>query len=155
MFGMDFNRLRALIAAPVASLFLILTLCTFAVQRPRSVGIRIPMIRLHRNPLESTDCGGRAEFIRLTKDGRTWINEIEVPANRIATAVSVLMENRAERVVYVVVDSDLSYGQFAEFLGKIKDATTDLHVVVISGTILRAFEESHDLCDFVYPTNEF
>jgi deoxyxylulose-5-phosphate synthase len=65
------------------------------------------------------------------------------------------MENRAERIVYVVGDSDLSYGQFVEFLGKVKNATTDLHVVVVSGEILRAFEENHDLCDFVYPEKEF
>lgn len=65
------------------------------------------------------------------------------------------MESRAERVVYVVVDSDFSYGRFAEFLDKISGATPDLHVVVISGEVRKAFEKSHDLCDFVYPANEF
>ena len=119
------------------------------------MGFRIPMIRLHHNPNEPYDCGGRTEFVRLTKDGRTWINETEVASNRLVQTVSSLMENRAERVVYVVVDSDLSYGQFAEFLGKIEGATTDLHVIVVSGDILRAFKKSHDLCDFVYPANEF
>jgi len=139
----------------MVSLFLVLSLCAFVVQRPQSVGFLIPMIRLHHNPLEPTDCGGRSEFVRLTKDGRTWINEIEVPSSSLAPAVAVLMENRAERVVYVVVDSDLTYGQFTEFVGKIEGATTDLHIVVVSGEILRAFKKSHDLCDFVYSANEF
>jgi biopolymer transport protein ExbD len=154
-YDMDLNRLRSILAAPMAALFLILVLCTFAVQKPKSTGFLIPMIRLHHNPNEPTDCGGRIEFVKLTKDGRTWINETEVPSNSLATAVAALMENRAERVVYVVVDSDLSYGQFVEFLGKIKGATTELHVVIVSGEILRAFEDSHDICDFVYPGNEF
>jgi biopolymer transport protein ExbD len=113
------------------------------------------VIRLHHNPNEPTDCGGRVEFVKLTKDGRTWINDTEVSSNRLAPTISALMENRAERIVYVVGDSDLSYGQFVEFLGKVKNATTDLHVVVVSGEILRAFEENHDLCDFVYPEKEF
>lgn len=152
---MDLNRLRSLLAAPMASLFLMLSLCVFVVQRPGSTGTRIPMIRLHHDPLEPTDCGGRTEFVRLTKDGKTWINEAEITPDRLAATVSYLMENRAERVVYVVVDSDLTYGQFAEFLATVENATTDLRVVVVSGEILRAFKENHDLCDFVYPANEF
>ena len=89
------------------------------------------------------------------QDGRTWINETEVPSIKLAQNISSLMENRAERVVYVIVDSDMSYGQFADLLGKVKGATTDLHVVVVSGATLKAFEESHDVCDFVYHGNEF
>jgi biopolymer transport protein ExbD len=152
---MDLNRLLAILAAPFACLFLLLALYTFAVQKPASTGFRVPMIRLHHNPQEPTDCGGRTEFVRLTRDGKTWINEDEVAPDRLARTVSRLMENRAERVVYVVVDSDLSYGQFAGFLDKVEGSTTDLHVVVISGQILRAFQMNHDVCDFVYPATEF
>lgn len=154
-YGMDLTRLRTLLAAPFARLFLLLSLCAFVVQRPPSTGFQIPVIRIHHNPQEPTDCGGRSEFIRLTRDGRTWINEDEVAPGRLAPAVSELMENRAERVVYVVVDSDLSYGEFANFQDKVSGATTDLHVVVVSGQILRAFQKSHDLCDFDYPPNTF
>jgi hypothetical protein len=73
----------------------------------------------------------------------------------LVPAIAELMENRAERVVYVVVDSELSYGQFASFLGKVKGATTNLHVVVVSGQVLKALQQGHDLCDFVYPASEF
>jgi len=152
---MDLNRLRALVAAPIASLFLILSLCAFVIQSPHSLGFRIPMIRIHHNPNEPYDCGGRPEFVRLTKDGRTRINNIEVSSSRLAPTISGLMESRAERFVFVIVDSDLSYGQFAEFLGKVKGSTADLHVVVLSGAILKALNENHDLCDLVYPGNEF
>jgi biopolymer transport protein ExbD len=152
---MDLNRLRGLLAAPLAGLFLLLILCTFAGQRPASTGFLVPMIRLHHNPEEPSDCGGRSEFVRLTKDGKNWINDTEVPPDRLVSTVSDLMENRAERVVYVVVDSDLSYGPFAEFLDKVAGSTTDLHVVLVSGQILRAFQSNHDLCDFVYPAEEF
>jgi len=99
------------------------------------------MVRIHRTYQNEFSCDGRFEFIRLTKDGKTWINEAEIPVNQVRQRVAALMEDRAERVVYVVVDSELSYGQFAEFLGKIVGATDDLHVIVISGEIRREFEK--------------
>jgi len=152
---MDLNRLRLLLAAPLASLFLVLSLCAFVTQRPASSGFLIPMVRLHHDPQEPLGCDGRPEFIRLTHDEKTWINEAEVPSDQLPHAISDLMENRAERVVYVIVDSDLSYGQFAAFLDRIANSTTDLRVVVVSGEVLIAFKKRPDHCDFVYPINEF
>lgn len=99
------------------------------------------MVRIHHNPLAPYDCDGRTEFVRLTKDGKTWINADEIPAGQVRTRVAALMQDRAERIVYVMVDSDLSYGQFAGFLDKIEGATDDLHVVVVSGKIRREFEK--------------
>jgi hypothetical protein len=43
---MDLNRLRALIAALLVSLFLILVLCTIGVRRPASVGILVPVTKI-------------------------------------------------------------------------------------------------------------
>jgi len=140
-----------LLAAPMASLFLILLVFGLIDWRPASVGFRVPMIRLHHDPNEPSDCGGRAEFVRLTKDGRTWINSEEIPAGQVQAAVAAQMANRAERVVYVVADSELSYGQFASFLDRVSGATSDLHVVLVSGEIRRAFEKNYDVCDFRYP----
>ena len=105
---MDLNRLRSILAAPMAALFLILVLCIFAVRRPPSVGVRIPMVRIHRTYQNEFSCDGRFKFLRLTKDGITWINEAEIPVNQVRHRVAALMEDRAERVVYVVVDSELS-----------------------------------------------
>src|SRR5271169_6761579 len=140
IYGMDVNRLFSLLAVPLAGIFLILILCTFAMRKPVSTGIRIPVIRLHHDPNEPTDCGGRSEFIRLTRDGRTWINEDEIPRDQLVPKIAELMESRVERAVYVVVDSEMSYGQFAEFLGQVAGAATDLHVVVVSGEVRRALE---------------
>ncbi len=122
---------------PMAGLFLVLSLCTFGLQRPKSVGFSVPMLRVHRSLQHEITCDGRFEFLRLTKDGKTWINDDEIPIGHLRSLVASLMEDRAERVVYVVVDSEMSYGQFADFLGRIEGATNDLHVVVISGEIKR------------------
>ncbi len=153
---MESDRLLALLTAPFASLFLVLSLSAFVAQTPVSEGIRIPVIRLHHDAQEPTDCDGRSEFVRLTADGKTWINSGEVPENRLTVTIANLMENRAERVAYLVADSDLSYGKFAGLLDKVTGATTNLHFVVVSGEIRRALETNRELlCDFVYPAVEF
>jgi len=147
---MTLNQVRFLVAPAFASLFLVLALCAFAVRAPVSTGFSIPVIRLHHDPNETTDCGGRSEFLRLTKDGRTWINSEEIQAGEVRKDVANLMADRAERVVYVVVDSELTYGQFAQFVDRIAGSTDDLHIVVVSGEVRRAFERDHDLCNFHY-----
>jgi biopolymer transport protein ExbD len=152
---MNLNSLRVLLAAPFASLFLVLSLCAFVIQPPASTGFRIPMVRLHRNSQEGLVCDGRSEFVRLTKDGKIWINETELPMNQLRPTVTTLMENRAERVIYVVVDSDVSYGQFADLLDKVEGTTADLHILVISGENRRTLERGLDPCDYFYPEEGF
>ena len=153
---MDLDRLLSIAAAPFCCMFLIVLVVSMARVRPQgSVGHSVPVVRIHHDPQEPTDCGGRTEFIRLTKDGRTWINEDQVPANRLVQRIAGLMKNRAERVVYFIADSELSFGQFAEFLDKVSGATSDLRVVVVSGEARRAFEKSHDVCDFVLSPDSF
>jgi len=152
---MDPNKWRMLLAAPVASLLLILLVWAFVVRGPVSEGFRVPVIQLHHSPNEPTDCGGRAEFVRLTKDGRTWINSDEIPANAIRAEVAELMTNRAERAVYIEVDSELTYGQFAQFADRVEGATDDLHIVLVSGDARRAFERDHDLCDLHFSTADW
>jgi hypothetical protein len=163
---MDPFRIRTLIAPAMASLFLVLSLCAFVVQRPEPVGFRIPMVRIHRTYQHEFSCDGRFEFFRLTRDGKTWINATEIPEDQVRLKVAHLMENRAERVVYVMVDSELSYGQFAAFMDSIEGATDDLHIIVVSGEIRREFmknrvlvrplkaykmeESPPSVCDFVY-----
>jgi hypothetical protein len=73
---MDLNRLRALLAAPMAALFLILLLSTFAVQRPASVGMYLPLPKVRTVPFKDCDfVSDRSIVAQLHKDGSTWINE--------------------------------------------------------------------------------
>lgn len=65
---MDLNRLRALLAAPMACLFVILILCFLAVQRPVSTGIRIPAMRTRKEPLSFCEINGYTVYLR--SDGK-------------------------------------------------------------------------------------
>ena len=140
---MDLDRLRSILAAPFASLFLILLLCTLAMQRPMaSVGFRIPVVRIRHDPNQFT-CDGRFEFVRRTEDRKTWINQDEIPENQTSSNIVELMENRAERVVYVEAESDIPYGDFVSMIDQITGAEPDIHVVVVSGEVRRRFDVSH------------
>jgi biopolymer transport protein ExbD len=170
---MDLNRLRQLVAAPLASVLMIMVLCTFVVRKPASSGIRIPLVRIHRNLYPGYTCDSRSIYLRYTADRKTWINEDEFPMSQLLPRLAEILENRAERVAYIVVDSNLSYGQFMEFTDKIKGTVQDLHVIVISGEIRRAFDDdtiaytkafneghawnmvSLSECDLVLPPSEF
>lgn len=147
---MNPDLFRSFVAPAFASIFLVLTMCALIVRSPSSTGYYVPMAQIHHDPNEPTDCGGRSEFIRLTNDGRSWINDAEVPAERIGAAVAQVMDDRAEKVVYIVVDSNLSYGQFAQFVDRVTGAGPDIHIVLISGAVRRDFEKNHDLCNFHY-----
>lgn len=151
---MDLNRLRMVMAPAMASLFLILNLCAFVVNAPNSVGIRMPIVRVHhRTDLYS--CDGRFEFILLLADGRTKINGDEIPLGQLGPRIADLMQNRAERVVYVIPDSGIAYSRFVETLSTLYAATDDMHIAVLSGGLRETYtQEQLDPCDLIWPDAE-
>jgi biopolymer transport protein ExbD len=154
---MDLNRLRALLAAPMAALFLILALCTFAVRRPASVGIRIPMVRTPDNYRYVCSDPNRIVFLRLAEDGTMWLNSTVIPPDRLTTIVKEVMENRGDRIIYVAADPRVSFGQFVDFLGRIPAARMNLHVALLTDKLRQDFEEGRGraFCELEWPANEF
>jgi len=127
---MDLNHLRALFAAPLAALFLILALCTFALQRPSSVGMYLPITRVRT--IADYDCPGvdRTIIVLLRKDGSYWINETQVPANELRPRLAEIYENREEKILPLFADPEVSYGQFADFYSKVESSTSNLHIIL-------------------------
>jgi len=142
---MDLNTLQAMPSAGFASLFLILLPCAFLAPRPVAQGIRIPVVRIHHVPDRDYTCEkSRVIFPRLTKDGKTWINDSEIPGDRLDAKIAEIMEYRAERVAYVLADSEVSVQQFAGFVDGLKKAVPDLHIIVISGDVRRRLIQSRE-----------
>jgi biopolymer transport protein ExbD len=127
---MDLNRLRALLAAPLASLFLVLSLCAFVVQRPPSVGIRVPITKIRTAPYNVCPYVDRSIVVRLLKDGSYWINETLVPANELRPRLADIYENRAEKILPVYSDPDVTYGLFGDFYSEVESSTSNLHIIL-------------------------
>jgi biopolymer transport protein ExbD len=155
--GMDLNRLRSILAAPIAALFLIMVLSVFGVQRPASVGFRIPMIRVHNQSRNDCFEPNRIVYFRLARDGTVWLNSTEIPSDQLTAITKVVMENRGDRILEVVADPHVSYGQVVDFLDKIAAAKMVLHVALLTDQLRVGLEEDHmgTYCGLEWPANEF
>jgi biopolymer transport protein ExbD len=149
---MDAANLRLWLAAPFASLFLILVLCVLC--NFTSMGVKIPVVDV--GPLHNDrTCDGRFEFVRLREDGSLWINSQEIQRRQLRAQIRGTMLDRAERVVYVVPEPGISYGRFADIVTEIQNSTDELHVAVLSGSARNAFMSSnHTPCDLIWPQAE-
>jgi biopolymer transport protein ExbD len=127
---MDYNRLSSHLAAPLASLFLILAFCTFTLQKPASVGMYLPITRVREIP--DFHCLGvdRTILVMLRKDGGYWINETQVPANELRPRLAEIFENRKEKILPLFSDPDVTFGEFADFYNKVESSTSNLHIIL-------------------------
>lgn len=128
---MDLDRLRSLLAVPMASLFLVLVLCVFGVQKPPSVGIHLPLPKVRVHPYKDCDfLSDRSIVLQLHKHGSTFINETRVSHEELRSILVEIYENREERVIYILPDSDVSFWEFADIYNKVASSINGLHIVL-------------------------
>jgi hypothetical protein len=154
---MSLNQLRAVLAPSLASLLLILCICSFVPRRPSASGIHLHLYPLHPENNLSGVCNTRAIVLWLTRDGRMWINETEVSPAQIRPKLEEVFEYRTVRRAYAVVDSGVPYGQFADFFARIASVTPKLDFVLLSGDLRRKVEREptfEGLCDLSSPESE-
>jgi len=134
IYGMDLIRLRALVAAPLAGLFLVILLCTLAMQRPVSVGIDVPMTRVREIPIENCFSGlsDRDLILRIKDDGTVWINETQEKRENIRPILSKIYGYRAERIAYLLIDPNVSYEEFADVYNLAASSTPNLHIGLLT-----------------------
>jgi biopolymer transport protein ExbD len=125
---MDPFRLRSLIAPAMASLFLMLSLCAFVVQRPPSVGMHLLLPRVRTNPID--DCSGvdRWIVVLLHKNGSYSINEEQVPVGELGSRLGEIYENREHKMILMFSDPEVSYGEFAKFYSTVASSTSNLRI---------------------------
>lgn len=126
----------------MAALFLILVICIFGVQRPVSVGMHVPVLRVRAVP--GYDCPGidRSIYVQLHKDGSYWLNEEQVSSNELRARLAEIYENREEKYILMFPDTNVSYGEFADFYDKVVSSTSDLHIILRT----RKLQEQLDRC---------
>lgn len=151
---MNLSSLRTMLAPSLASLFLILCLCSWVLRSYPTAGIPIHLYALHPEKNVSGECSARATVLWLTRDGRMWINDYEVAPADLTSRLEEILENRSVRRAYVVADSGLSYGQFADYLNRIARVQPKFDYVLLSGDLRREVENGptfEGLCDISSP----
>ncbi|MGA2890871.1 MAG: hypothetical protein ABSE51_22850 [Terracidiphilus sp.] len=157
---MDLNHLGSLLAAPMASLFLVLSLCAFMLQGPRtvsgSVGMHVPTTRVRTIPLN--DCfDGRDIFVKIHNDGNTTINETRKRPDELGQMIAEIMQNRDQRVVYMLPDPDISFGEFADIYSRVASSTPDVHVGLITRQINKELRQCPEgsVCGLDWPDHGY
>jgi biopolymer transport protein ExbD len=134
-----------------------LSLCAFVVQRPASVGIHIPVTRVRTIPF--SDCfDDRDIFVQIHKDRSTWINQTRENPGKLGPVLSEIFQNRNEqRVVYVLPDPDVSFGEFADVYNKVALSTRDLHVGLITSQLKAQLDQCPlgSTCGFEWPDHGY
>ena len=126
----------------MASLFLVLSLCAFVVQRPPSVGMHVPLIKVRAVPCKDCDfLSDRSLVVRIHNDGNIWINETQVNYEKLGPLLTKIYENRAEKLIYIVSDPDVPYGEFANIYSRVVSSDSDLHIVLVTSQIQAQVEQ--------------
>jgi len=157
-YGMDPFRLRSLIAPAMASLFLMLSLCAFVVQRPDSVGMHVPITKVRVHSYKDCDfLSDREIVIRLRKDGSTWINETRESPDKLRSVLAEIYDNREEKVIYMLPDPDVSFQEFADIYNKAASSTSDLHIVLSTHRLDKELDQcpQGSSCGLEWPDNTY
>jgi biopolymer transport protein ExbD len=140
---MDPNRLYALIAVPLAGLFLLMVLFTTGVHRPGSMGLHVPTIKVRVHPYKDCDfLSDRNIVVQIRQDGSIWINETQVSREKLRSTLTMIFEPREERVVYLLPSPDVSFGEFADIYNTVASSTRNLHIVLST----RQFDKELQQC---------
>jgi len=128
----------------MASLFLVLTLCAFVLQRPVSAGVNMPLAKVVEIPAEKCFSGlsDRDIVLQIKNDGTTRINETDLEPATIRERLSEIYENREERFLFLLVDPNVPYREFADVYDQAASSTPGLQI----GLLTRQLRNDVDNC---------
>jgi len=130
---MNLDRLGSLVAAPTAGLLLLMCLCAIAPQRPRSVGMHVPLPKVRLDSVSNCDfVSDRDLVVRIRKDESIWINETMEKPEELGPTLTKIYEHRAEKFVYIISDPEVSFGKFARVYHSVGSSTDNLHVLLLT-----------------------
>jgi biopolymer transport protein ExbD len=138
---MNASQLRFWVAAPMAGLFLVLGLCAFIVREPQaSTGLPMPIPRIRSHSSNYVCEDDRQIVVRITEDGRLWINQTGMTPVELKTALKRINEYRSEHVAYLIAAPSTPYQKFADTFNVIRSSVTGMHVILITPRLQRYFE---------------
>jgi biopolymer transport protein ExbD len=137
MVGITANTTPASLAA-LTAILLAFAVAPFVLQQATRPARTSTVLLSQHHHEETTDCMGRAIFLRIGPKGTTLLGDptytdpLPAPANIISAQVAQIMATRQERVVYVAGDPLVSYGDVAVLIAAIQGSTSYLNVIFMS-----------------------
>jgi biopolymer transport protein ExbD len=138
---MNASQLRLWLAAPMASLFLVLGICAFIVRGPTaSIGLPLAIQKIRSHPPSYFCEDDRQIVVRITEDRKLWINETEMTPVRLRVLLGQINEYRSEHITYLMAAASTPYQQFTDTLNTIRSSVSGMHVILITPQLQRYFE---------------
>lgn len=158
---MDFKRFLPVLILIMASTLIILILCVFAIQRPTSTGVWIPMMRTRDVPLSNCEFNGFTVYLRSDGKLAGGTKDEVISRNELLSRIRETQGNIQDDTIFVITDPDVPYGEFASLIADIHNMAPTDHIAVVTrdGQIQAMhypsrvpFDEAWaDRCRFVWP----
>lgn len=114
-------------AAPLASIFLILSLCAFRLRQAPSTGERLILTRVVSN------CGdGREIFFRLGEDQVVDVNGVPMPTLQAISYVGEILKTRAEKAIYFSAAANTSLAEVETVMARLRTDTPDVFIFAVT-----------------------
>ena len=78
-----------------------------------------------KNPQKQTDVNDRTIVVQVLKGGAVKINQDDVPLDKLQGRLEDIFKTRAEKVVFVKGDEDLTFADVAQVIDKVHAAGVD------------------------------
>jgi biopolymer transport protein ExbD len=127
---MDPLRLRVLLAAPLASLFLVLSLCTFVVRSPVAARIMVPLpvTRI----VDLNECPDDRDIVVVITPDQLRINETPISLEDLRPLLRQIFENRVSVAAFILVEPGVSFSRFADVYSEMQKSDERLSIGIIS-----------------------
>jgi len=147
------DRWLEIAAAPLASLFVLVVLVLYALNRPpEAYGVRmevpafssIPQSQVWQpnNPCDWTD--DRSIVIRINQKNEVMINETALQEGELTPRLSAIYDNRSWKFAFLFADPQLPFGNFVRRYQEVIDSSADLRVALLTPQVAERAVISHE-----------
>jgi biopolymer transport protein TolR len=118
------------------SLLSLLTVCLLAIPKTPSVGfyVSLPFIAPRNDAASTYVTSSMNLFVRVDSRHNWWLNRSQLSEPDLRRVLRERLNARAEREVFFIADTDLSYGEVMHALDAIND-TRDTKVVLVTAPL--------------------
>ena len=103
-----------------------------AVVAQRAQGASVVLLRRCTQQEEAERSDSRDVYLRLRNDGSVYVNEERIEPSEIVPRMEAIYSRRFERVLYLVGESEMSYGRVASAAADLQGQVPDLHILLLT-----------------------
>src|SRR5579862_2845545 len=110
---------------PMVDVMLVLLIIFMVITPMLSKGISVDMVKtVNPVPMQAADKSD-AIIIAVTRDGRTYLNTTQMPADQLPGKVKDMLTNRLDKMCFVKADSRARYEKVVDVVNNLRAAGVD------------------------------